>query len=166
MMGRALLVVGWLGTVGLLATGVMGYTVDRTSGSGLETHMILALVSCLLILFSHCWIMFYLIGTGKAIKQAVAEHRLEEDLVERTKELKNESYPGLMLAMGLAMATFMVGGAALFGAIPFVVHHGLFLVTLPVQVWVLVRETRVLIANEALMAGIDRRLAAAVGSEA
>jgi hypothetical protein len=121
--------------------------------------VLVALASSLLLLFSHCWIMFYLIGTGKAIKQAVAEHGLDPSLIEETKRFKNESYPSLMLAMGLAMATFILGGGAATGSLPVWVHHALFWAALVVQARTLWIEKRVLEANERLMANIDRRLA-------
>ena len=68
-MGRALLILGWLATAGLLSTGWLGFQVTPENGVGL--HLLVALFSSLLALFSHSWIMFYLIGTGKAIKTAV-----------------------------------------------------------------------------------------------
>ena len=46
----------------------------------LQPHLLLGLVACLLLLFSHSWVMFYLIGTGKAIKDAVNENQLETEL--------------------------------------------------------------------------------------
>jgi len=159
MMGRALLIVGWLATAGLVATGVAGLVAAQSSAS-FSTHVLLALLAALLMLFSHCWIMFYLIGTGKAIKEAVAENDLEPDLIERTKEYKNRSYPSLMLAMGLVMATFICGGVGFLGALPLWVHHLLSLPTLAVQIWALVIEGQVLLANERLMNGISRRLEA------
>jgi hypothetical protein len=156
MMGRALLVVGWLATAGFAAAGVAGYQVEEASQMG--THLLLGLVASLLLLFSHCWIMFYLVGTGKAIKTTVAEHGLEDSLVEQTKDFKNRSYPWLMLALGLAMATFILGGGVATKALPGWVHHSLFYLTLPVQIWALLVEQRVLTANEELMRDIDRRL--------
>jgi hypothetical protein len=149
MMGRALLMVGAMATLGLIATGALGYLVADVGSAGL--HVLIALATCLLLLFSHCWIMFYLIGTGKAIKQAVAEEGLSSDLVEKTKELKNRSYPSLMLAMVLAMATFIVGGGVDTGALPAWLHQMMFLVTLWVQVRTLWVEHLVLLDNERLM---------------
>ena len=67
-MGRALLILGWLATVGLLSAGLLGFQVTPESGVGL--HLLVALFSSLMILFSHSWIMFYLIGTGKAVKSS------------------------------------------------------------------------------------------------
>jgi 4-hydroxybenzoate polyprenyltransferase len=162
MMGRALLIVGAMATLGLIATAVLGYGLDgpvgREIAPEMSRHVLVALASSLLLLFSHCWIMFYLIGTGKAIKEAVAEHSLEPALVEETKKLKNRSYPSLMLAMGLAMATFILGGGAQTNSLPVWVHHGLFWATLLVQARTLWIEKDVLEQNEKLMAGIDRRL--------
>ncbi|HYN20850.1 MAG TPA: hypothetical protein VE078_07820 [Thermoanaerobaculia bacterium] len=159
MMGRALLIVGAMATLGLVAAAVLGYRLAGPVGEEMSRHVLVALASSLLLLFSHCWIMFYLIGTGKAIKQAVADHGLEPSLIEETKRFKNESYPSLMLAMGLAMATFILGGGAATGSLPVWVHHALFWAALVVQARTLWIEKRVLEANERLMANIDRRLA-------
>ena len=162
MMGRALLIVGAMATLGLLATAVLGYGLEgptgRQVGPEMSRHVLVALASSLLLLFSHCWIMFYLIGTGKAIKEAVAEHSLEPALIEETKRFKNRSYPSLMLAMALAMATFILGGGAATNSLPAWIHHGLFWATLLVQGRALLIEKEVLEQNEKLMADIDRRV--------
>jgi hypothetical protein len=160
MMGRALLVVGWMATLGFAASAGVGYFLPRID-EGMRLHVLLALASSLLLLFSHCWIMFYLIGTGRAIKDAVRLNALPAELYERTKDFKNRSYPSLMLAVGLAMATFILGGGVYTGAVPLWVHHGLFWLTLAAQLRALVLEGRVLGANDRLMADINRRLGAA-----
>ena len=160
MMGRALLIVGVMATLGLIASAVMGYGLDGPVGTEMSRHVLVSLASSLLLLFSHCWIMFYLIGTGKAIKEAVAEHGLDPEVIEETKRFKNRSYPSLMLAMSLAMATFILGGGAATYSLPVWVHHALFWATLVVQARTLWIEKGVLDANEKLMADLDRRLAA------
>ena len=161
MMGRALLIVGAMATIGLAATAVLGYMLTSMVGPEMSRQVLVALASCLLLLFSHCWIMFYLIGTGKAIKEAVNEHRLDPNLIEETKRYKNRSYPPLMLAMALAMATFILGGGAATGTLPVWVHHVLFWAALAAQARTLWIEKAVLDANEKLMADIDRKLARA-----
>jgi hypothetical protein len=144
-----------LATLGLIATGVIGYVATEVESYGL--HLLIALGSCLLLLFSHCWIMFYLIGTGKAIKEAVAAENLSPELVEETKALKNRSYPGLMLAMALAMATFILGGGVATGSfIPSWFHLVMFLITLFAQVRALWTEHLVLLDNAKLMRRVDR----------
>lgn len=170
MMGRALLIVGAMATLGLIASAVLGYGVQgpvgRQIGADMSRHVLVALASSLLLLFSHCWIMFYLIGTGKAIKEAVAEHGLEPALIEETKRFKNRSYPPLMLAMALAMATFILGGGAATNSLPSWIHHALFWAALVAQGRALWIEKDVLDQNEKLMADVDRRLASLPGRRA
>lgn len=159
MMGRALLSVGALATVGFLATAVLGYGIPEAfEATDYANHLMLAVLVSLLLLFSHCWILFYLIGTGKALKEAVAEHGLEQEIVVQTRYFKTRSNPWLMLAMMLAMTTFVLGGAVATGAISSWVHHLLFWVTAITQVWALWVEFEVLTANEKLMKSVDRRL--------
>lgn len=152
-MGRALLILGWLATAGLLATGLIGFQVNRESGIGL--HLLVGLFSSLLILFSHSWIMFYLIGTGKAVKTAVAEHGLDSEFVARTIEFKNRSYPWLMGAIGVVMAAFIVGGGVATRVIPPWFHATLFVVALLIQTRTMVLEGGVIMANHRLMQEVD-----------
>jgi len=161
MMGRALMIVGVMATIGLIVSAFLGYGLHGNGVPEMQRHVLVALASCLLLLFSHCWIMFYLIGTGKAIKDAVKEFGLEQRLIEETKRFKNVSYPSLMLAMATAMATFIVGGGVATGSLPPWIHHALFYATLLSQARALQLERRVLVENEALMADVDRRLAKA-----
>ncbi len=137
MMGRALLIVGADGDPGSGRLGRAGLPA-QLSPTDLEMprHVLVGLASSLLLLFSHCWIMFYLIGTGKAIKDAVKEDGLEPAFAEETKRFKNASYPSMMLAMGLVMATFILGGGVATGSIPGWVHHALFYAAILVQVLV------------------------------
>jgi MFS family permease len=158
MMGRALLIVGAMATLGFIASAVLGYTLAAPTDADMPLHVLVGLASCLLLLFSHCWIMFYLIGTGKAIKEAVNENGLEASLIEETKRFKNASYPSLMLAMTLAIATFVLGGGVATGAMPSWVHHVLFYATVLVQARALWIENGVLVDNEKLMADINGRL--------
>jgi hypothetical protein len=162
MMGRALLIVGAMATLGVVATAVLGYRIVSPTDlhdPHMRVHVLVALSSSMLLLFSHCWIMFYLIGTGKAIKDAVQEHGLDPAFAEETKRFKNASYPWLMLAMAVVMATFVLGGAVLFRSVPSWVHRFLFYVAVPVQLYALWIEQRVLGDNERLMAEVDRLLA-------
>ena len=157
MMGRALLIVGVMGTLGLIASAVMGYALQGPLGPEMQRHVLVSLASSLLLLFSHCWIMFYLIGTGKAIKDTVKEYGMDPAIIEETKRFKNESYPSMMLAMPLSMATVILGGGAATGSLPSWVHHGLFFAALVVQLRSLWIEKKVLDENERLMMDVDRR---------
>ena len=157
MMGRSLLILGWISTAGIAYTGLLGF--QTSIDGGLGRHLLVALASSLLLLFSHCWIMFYLIGTGKAVKTAVAEHDLDAEFVETTKELKNRSYPALMLAMAVVMTTFIVGGGVATLVIPAWIHSALYFVSLALQIRALLIEGAVLGDNERLLSEVGSRSA-------
>lgn len=159
MMGRALLIVGAAATLGLVAAAVLGYRMASGHPDLFSFHLLVALAAVLLLMFSHCWILFYLIGTGKAIKDAVAEHRLDRELVAETRRFKMLTSGPLLAAMLVAMALFVVGGGVYTGAVPRWVHHGLFYAALAAQLFAMSREARVLAANERLMTNINRLLA-------
>ncbi len=156
-MGRALLIIGWMSTAGFVANGIVGLRL--LPDESLSFHILFGVASALLLLFSHCWIMFYLIGTGKAIKVAVAEHDLDPHFVQLTKDFKNESYPWMMLAMGLAMAAFIVGAGVHTRVIPAFVHLSLYILTILAQIRTLWIEQRVLGRNSDLMAQISGLIA-------
>lgn len=162
MMGRALLMVGWVATGGLVLTGVLGYSIGLEGSLG--WHLLAALFSTLLILFSHSWILFYLIGTGKAIKTAALEHDLDGAFAEQTREFKSRSNSWLMLAMMATMATFIVGGGVATRVLPAWIHSSLFLATLILQIWTLVIEGRVIRDNDRLMQQVDSRVRSAEGA--
>lgn len=155
MMGRALLIIGVVATLGFLATGILGYWITGPADAGMPRHMLLALGSCLLMLFSHLWIFFYLIGTGRAIRQTIRELSLEPGLSEATTRFKR-CYPWLLTAMIASVATFLLGGFVATRALPVWTHHALFFVTLALQAVSLWLEARALAASEGLIGDVDR----------
>ncbi len=159
MMGRALLIIGALATLGFLASGVLGYLLDGPADSAMPRHVLVALAACLAQLFSHCWILIYLIFTGRAIRETVAENALEARHGEEPGRFLRATAPWLLAAVALGLATFLVGGATATGAVEPWIHHTMFYATLAVQGWALWREHRVLRASQALIDEIDGRLA-------
>lgn len=155
MMGRSLLIIGVVGTLGFLATGILGYWVTGPADAGMPRHMLIALGSCLLLLFSHLWILFYLIGTGRAIRLTVKELGLETGLAEATRRFKT-CYPWLVAAMIAAVATFVLGGFVAVKTLPRWTHHTLFFVTLALQAISLWLEGRALTGSEELIGDVDR----------
>ena len=157
MMGRALLIIGALATLSFLASGVQGYLLD--SPAAMTRHMLLALAACLAQLFSHCWILIYLIFTGRAIRETVEESGLDARYAAEAGRFTKPLAPWLLAAIVLGLATFLVGGATATGAVRPWVHHTLFFLTLAVQGWTLWRERRALRASQTLIHEIDGRLA-------
>ena len=66
----------------------------------------------------------------------------------------------LMLAMGLVMTVFIIGGGVYTRFIPAWIHHGLFYLAVLVQLRTLAIERAVLVENDRLMTSIDRTIAA------
>lgn len=159
MMGRALLIIGALATLGFLAAGALGYLLDGPADSAMSRHVLVGLAACLAQLFSHCWILVYLILTGRAIRETAAEHGLDERFGEAPRRFIGATAPWLLAAVLLGLATFLVGGAAATAEVRPWIHHALFYVTVAVQGWALWREHRVLRASQALIDEIDGRIA-------
>jgi hypothetical protein len=161
MMGRSLLVVGALGTVGVVVTAVLGYGLSSPADAGMPAHIIAALASSLMLMFAHSWILLYLLGTGRVIRGAVREAGLDPSLLTASRRLRGVCYVCLLAAAVLVTATFLVGGAVAAKGVPSWVHHLLFWAAAAVQAIALWIEWRSLAANERLLVDVDRRLVAA-----
>jgi hypothetical protein len=159
MMGRSLLFVGVLGTAGVMVAAGLGYGLSSPADARMPTHVLVALAALLLLMFSHSWILLYLLGTGKLIRDAVREGALGPEPLAESRRLRRICYPVILLAAALAMATFLVGGAvAAKGASPWI-HQTLFWAALAAQAAALGFEWKGLAANERLLVDVDRRLA-------
>lgn len=162
MMGRALLIIGALATLGFVASGVLGYLLDGPADALMKQHMLVGLAACLGQLFAHCWILIYLIFTGRAIRETVAEHGLDARLGDEPRRFLRSTAPWLIAAVGLGIASFLLGGATATGTVrkPWI-HHASLYILLAVQGIALWQEARVLRASQALIDEIDGQLAPA-----
>jgi 5-bromo-4-chloroindolyl phosphate hydrolysis protein len=71
---QALLTAVGVGIIGLVVTVVFGL-----SGFDLSRHISFGIFSTMITLLAHSMMMFYLIGKGKAVKDAMAEGGLTGD---------------------------------------------------------------------------------------
>jgi hypothetical protein len=161
MMGRSLLIVGALGTVGVVVAAGLGYGLSSPADAGMPNHIVAALVAILLAMFSHSWILLYLLGTGRLIRAAVREEGLDPALLAESRRLRRVCYACLLTAAALVMATFLVGGAVAGKGVTPWVHHLLSWVAVAVQGLALWIEWRTLAANERLLGNVDQGLVAA-----
>jgi hypothetical protein len=164
MMGRSLLIVGVLGTAGLAVAGALGYGLTSPGDAGMPRHLLVALASILMLMFSHCWILLYLLGTGKVIREGLREspaEAAEPAGFAASRRARRLGYTALALAALLALAEFLLGGAVAANAAPHVLHHVFFWAALAAQGVALWSEGRALAANESLLGEIDQRLVAA-----
>ena len=163
MMGRALLIIGALATLAFLASGVLGYRLDGPADSGMPDHVLAGLAACLAQLFAHCWVLIYLLFTGRAIRETAAEHALDARYGEEPRRFIRSTVPWLLTAVALWLATFLVGGATATGTIKHRyrwIHHSMFYAAVAVQGVALWQERRALRASQSLIDEIDGRLAA------
>lgn len=162
MMERSMLIVGVLATLGVAASAVLGYLLASPADAAMPTHVLVALASTLLAVFSHSWILLYLLGTGKAVGDAIRSGGLDLGLSQRTRRLKSFTYPWVLLAMAGLLAVFALGAASTANLVPVRHHHVAFYAVLLVQGAALWAEGRVLRENERLLLDVDGRLAAAL----
>lgn len=116
-MAQALLISTLLTIAGLIVSVVMGL---RATPVQKADHMIVALVTVVIGLFSQSMTMFFFIGTGKELKEASDQNA---DVVQRTKAFKNRVFPAAMWAMASIMVLFITGGGVESGRTPVWLHN-------------------------------------------
>ncbi len=133
----ALDLVAFLAFATVLATG-WGIGMGWVTSS---RHMLLAIPAALFQLFGHSLTMFYFIGTGRRIKEWVAEHGGDPDLLRQVADFKRRVFPWASSALLLVIAVFVLGGGTGAKVLPAWVHGWLAAVTLLVNLVALLRET-------------------------
>ena len=118
-MAQALLISTLLTIAGLIISIVMGF---RATPAHQGDHIIVALVTVVIGLFSQSMTMFFFIGTGKELKDASDQNA---DVVQRTKAFKSRVFPAAMWAMTAIMVTFITGGGVGLGKTPIWLHDAL-----------------------------------------
>ena len=116
-MAQALVTAVAIGTMGLGATAVLGLI-----GSDLSRHITIGIFSTMMTLLAHSMMMFYLIGKGKAVKDAMAEGGLTGDYFRRIALARKPVFSIGTLAMGITMVTAILGASVDTGVLPPIVH--------------------------------------------
>ena len=116
-MAQALLSAVGIGLVGLVATTIFGLR-----GADIPRHISFGIFSTLVMLLAHSMMMFYLIGKGKAVKDAMAEHSVTGDYYRRIAVARKPVFSIATLAMGATMVTAILGASVDTGVMPAVVH--------------------------------------------
>jgi hypothetical protein len=114
---QALLTGAVLGLAGILATIVIGLR-----GTDVARHVSFGLFSTLVTLLAHSMMMFYLIGKGKAVKDAMAEHGVAGDYYRRIAAARKPVFSIGTLAMAMTMVTAILGASVDTGVLPPIVH--------------------------------------------
>src|SRR5665213_2182984 len=116
-MAQALLSAVFLGLAGMLAAVFLGLR-----GTDVSRHVMFGIFSTLLILLAHSMMMFYLIGKGKAVKDAMAEYNVTGDYFQRIKTARKPVFSIGTYAMGATMLAAILGASVDTGKLPAIVH--------------------------------------------
>jgi hypothetical protein len=116
-MAQALVTGVAIGTLGLGATAVLGLL-----GTDLSRHITIGIFSTMITLLAHSMMMFYLIGKGKAVKDAMAEGGLTGDYFRRIALARKPVFSIGTVAMGITMVTATIGASVDTGVLPPIVH--------------------------------------------
>jgi hypothetical protein len=114
---QALLTGVFLGLTGLATTAFFGLR-----GTDISRHISYGIFSTLITLFAHSMMMFYLIGKGKSVKDAMAEHSLTGDYYVRIAAARKPVFSIGTVAMSVTMVTAIVGASVDTGVLPPMVH--------------------------------------------
>ena len=135
-MAQALLISTLVTIAGLIVTVVMGF---RATPAHTADHIVVALVTVVIGLFSQSMTMFFFIGTGKELKDKSDQ---DAGVVQQTKAFKTRVFPAAMWAMTAIMVTFITGGGVGSGKTPVWLHDVLTAVSILMFVrayWIQIR---------------------------
>ena len=106
-----------LSVAGLVATVVFGLR-----GTDVPRHIAFGIFSTMITLLAHSMMMFYLIGKGKAVKDALQEHSLTGDYYQRIGAARKPVFSIGTLAMAVTMVAAIMGASVDTGVLPPIVH--------------------------------------------
>ena len=116
-MAQAILSAVGIGLLGMIAAAVFGLR-----GTDVSRHISFGFFSALVLLLAHSMMMFYLIGKGKAVKDALAEHNLAGDYYRRIATARKPVFSIATLAMAATMVAAILGASVDTGVMPAVIH--------------------------------------------
>ena len=147
-MSAALLTATLMSLAGLCTAIYLGQT--AANAVAVSRHITIGIFSTLVVLLCHSMTMFYLLGKGRAVREAAAEGGLSKEFEARIAALRKPVFSIGPLAMMLTMATAILGAGVDTGVLPPVVHGVLAysslaanLAALRVEIGALTASTRV-----------------------
>ena len=157
-MAAALITGMLLSVAGLSASIVFGHT----AGSSAEVlrHATLAVFATLMTLLAHSMTMFYLIGKGKAIREAVTEGELSHQFVADLSRVRRPVFSMATLAMALTMITAILGGGVDTRVVPAGFHSVMGYAAVAANLVALRAEMQALSTSARIVTEINRLLGA------
>src|SRR6266446_6155422 len=116
-MAQALLTAVVIGLGGLVTSAVYGLL-----GTDVARHISFGIFSTMVSLLAHSMMMFYLIGKGKAVKDAMAEGHLTGDQYRRIAAVRKPVFSIGTFAMTITIIAALMGASVDTGILPPMVH--------------------------------------------
>jgi len=116
-LAQALLSAIAFGVIGLVAAAWLGLR-----GADVARHISFGFFSTMVLLLAHSMMMFYLIGKGKAVKDAMAENQVTGDYFRRIAAARKPVFSIGTLAMAVTMIAAIIGASVDTGIMPPIVH--------------------------------------------
>ena len=104
----------------MIASAVLGLRAGDTAS--ISRHISLGIFATLITLLAHSMMMFYLIGKGKAVKDAMAEGQLSGDYARRIAIARKPVFSIGTTTMAVTIVTALLGASVDTGVLPPMVH--------------------------------------------
>ena len=157
-----LLTASLLSLVCFIYTAWLGFGVHGPAGIG--NHFLYGFFTTFLVTLAQSMTMFFFIGTGKQVKELVSNDSRGPDFIRRTKQFKAKTFPPMLWAMLLTMATMIVGGGVHTQVLPgfhlAIVHGVLAAIALYYNLVATWRNARYMIEHNMLMEELESRTVA------
>lgn len=154
-MAQALVTAIGIGLVGLGATAYYGFMAIDVS-----THISYGIFSTMVTLLAHSMMMFYLIGKGKAVKDAMAEGNLTGDFYRRIAIARKPVFSIATYAMAATIVAALLGASVDTGVLPPIVHGMLAYGAIAMNLAALKIELDALAASSRIVDEVNRLLGA------
>jgi hypothetical protein len=150
---QALLTAVFLGLAGLVTTTVFGLR-----GTDISRHISYGIFSTMVTLLGHSMMMFYLLGKGKAVKEAMAEHGITGDYYRRIAAARKPVFSIGTLAMAVTMVTAILGASVDTHVLPSIVHAMIAYAAIACNLAAVKTEISALTDSSRIVAEVNRRL--------
>ena len=153
LVAQALLTAVLIGLAGLVTAVVFGL-----QATDVGRHISVGIFSTMITLLAHSMMMFYLIGKGKAVKDAMAEHSVAGDYYRRIAAARKPVFSIATLAMAVTMVAAILGASVDTGVLPPIVHGMIAYGAVACNVAALKTEISALSASSGIVDEVNRQI--------
>ena len=153
LVAQALLTAVFIGLAGLVTAVVFGL-----QATDVGRHISVGIFSTMITLLAHSMMMFYLIGKGKAVKDAMAEHSVAGDYYRRIAAARKPVFSIATLAMAVTMVAAILGASVDTGVLPPIVHAMIAYGAIACNVAALKTEISALSASSGIVDEVNRQI--------